>query len=62
MTDPMIAYVVSSGLATLHEVNTVYSLEDIYRLYEILKVRDYNHWKAQEVAKQRAKIKKFGVR
>lgn len=62
MTDPMIAYVVSSGLATLHEVDTVYSLEDIYKLYEILKVRDYNQWKANEVEKQKARIRKIGVR
>ena len=62
MTDPMIAYVVSSGLATLHEIDTVYSLEDVYKLYEIVKVRDYNQWKAHDVAKQKAKVKQLGVR
>ena len=58
MTDPMIAYVVSSGLATLHEIDTVYSLEDVYKLYEIVKVRDYNQWKAHDVAIRNAKAKR----
>lgn len=63
MTDPMIAYVLSSGMATLHEVDTVYSLEDVYKLYEIIKVREYNEWKYHDLIRQKNEIKKkMGIR
>lgn len=37
-----IAYVIGSGLATLHELRTVYDTEDVLDLIEIARVRDYN--------------------
>jgi len=37
-----IAYVVGSGLATLHELSTIYDTEDMLDLMEIGMVRDYN--------------------
>ncbi|WP_279379552.1 hypothetical protein [Asaia prunellae] len=37
-----IAYVVGSGLATLHELETIYDTEDLLDLMEIGQVRDFN--------------------
>jgi len=38
-----IAAAVQSGLATLHELDTVYGLEDLWDLLEINAVRVHNH-------------------
>ena len=38
--------VVSSGLATLHELQTVYGVEDCYNLAEIVSVDTHNRAKA----------------
>lgn len=40
--------VVSKKLATLHELQTVYSLDDLYDLYEIVVVNNYNEWVVTE--------------
>lgn len=37
-----VAYVIGSGLATLHELETIYDTEDLLDLMEIGQVRDYN--------------------
>jgi len=37
-----VATVVSSGLATLHELDTVYGTEDLWDLLEINAVNSYN--------------------
>ena len=34
--------VVSNKMATLHELDTVYSLEDVYDMAEIIMVDNYN--------------------
>lgn len=34
--------VLSSKMATLHELNTVYSLDDVYVMYDIIAVDNYN--------------------
>lgn len=39
---PEIAVVVSRGMATLAEMQTVYSLGDLYDMLEILAVDSYN--------------------
>lgn len=39
--------VVSLKLATLHEVQTIYSLEDVYDLMEIANVDAYNRYLLQ---------------
>jgi hypothetical protein len=45
-----IGAVVSSGLATLHELDTVYGLEDLYNLLEIAMVDAYNRHKLAEIS------------
>ena len=43
---PLLGRLVSSGLASLAELQTVYSLEDAMQLDEILKIRTYHEWLA----------------
>lgn len=38
-------------LATLHELETVYSFEDALDMAEIITVQNYNEWVAMEAAK-----------
>lgn len=38
-----IGTVVSSRLASLHELDTVLGIEDVYRLLEVIAVDDYNN-------------------
>jgi hypothetical protein len=38
----VIGVLVSRGIATLHELDTVYGIEDAYNMLEILSVDDYN--------------------
>lgn len=45
----LIGVVVSSGFATLHELQTVYSYEDMIDLYEIVLVNNYNERRMMEV-------------
>lgn len=40
----MIGAVISHKQATLHELNTVYTLEDLFDLYEIIEVDNYNKY------------------
>jgi len=40
---PILASVISSKLATLYELQTVYGLEDCYNLLEIVIVDNYNN-------------------
>jgi hypothetical protein len=44
-----VGVVVSSKLATLHELQTVYSYEDMMNLYEIYLTNTYNERRAMEV-------------
>ena len=44
---------VARRLATLHELQTVYSYEDALNLAEILTVHNYNEWLAHETAANR---------
>jgi hypothetical protein len=50
--DPLIGTLVSNKMATLHELKTVYTLDDAYDLFEILSVSRYNEFLAIEDAKQ----------
>lgn len=38
-----IATVISSGKATLHELDTVYGIEDMWMLLEVITVDNHNH-------------------
>jgi hypothetical protein len=42
---------VSSRLATLHELETVYGTEDLYDLIEVLTVDAYNQHLAEEASR-----------
>ena len=50
---PMIGSVVNSKLATLHELETVYGLEDLYNLYEIILIKTANEQKALKKAREK---------
>lgn len=50
---PLIASVVNSRLATLNELQTIYGLEDLYNLYEIVIIRIANQQKMYKKAKER---------
>jgi len=52
---PMIGAVVNSRLATLHELETVYGLEDLCNLYEIIIIRVANEQKQFDEAQQKRK-------
>ena len=45
---PIVGMVVSSRLATLHELQTVYGVQDLYGLAEVVTVDAYNRRKATE--------------
>jgi len=49
----MIGVIITRRLATLHELQTVYSLDDAADLYEIAAVNNYNEWRASEEAKRK---------
>lgn len=53
--DGRIGAVVSRRLATLHELATVYSYEDLLDLYEIIVIDNINELRALEQAKNGAK-------
>jgi hypothetical protein len=44
--------IVSRRLATLRELETIYSYEDALNLAEIIAVRNYNEWAAKEAARR----------
>ena len=48
---PLIATIVNSKLATLRELDMIYSLEDALDLCEIIAVNNYNEFKASEIKK-----------
>ncbi len=48
----LVGVILTRRLATLHELDTVYSYEDALNLAEIITVRNYNEWAAMEAAKR----------
>ena len=46
--DPLIGQIIDGGKATLHELQTVYTLEDAYTIWEACIVPKYNDWKARQ--------------
>jgi len=49
----IVGSVVYSRLATLHELETVYDLEDLYNFYEILLIKTANEQAAWRKAKEK---------
>jgi hypothetical protein len=43
---PVIGRVLSSGMAKLHELDTIYSVEDVYLMLDIIVVDAANKYKA----------------
>jgi hypothetical protein len=44
----LVGVLVGEKLATLHQLQTVYSLEDAFNLLEILTVQNYNQWAVRD--------------
>lgn len=51
--DGFIAAIVADGKATLNELKTIYSLEDAFKMWEVITVTRYNEHLAMEHAKSR---------
>ena len=51
--DNFIATIVSDGKATLHELKTVYDLEEAFLLWDCIAVSRYNNYMAQKNAQKR---------
>lgn len=49
----MIGTLIASRVATLYELQTVYSLEDAFDLYEAIAIPKYNEWKRYEIESQK---------
>jgi hypothetical protein len=47
----LVGVIAARKLATLHELQTVYSYEDALDMMEIITVQNYNEWVAGEAAK-----------
>lgn len=53
----MVAQILQSGQATLNELRTIYSLEDMYSMWEVVYVEVYNQWKVNEYRKTQQKVR-----
>lgn len=51
----MVASIIGQHMATLHELDTVYSYEDALNMSEILIVKNYNEWAAYDEAERKNK-------
>jgi hypothetical protein len=51
--DNLIGQIVASEKATLHELRTIYSLEDAFTLWEADIIPKYNEWNANKRAAER---------
>lgn len=53
--DHLVGTVIAHGKATLNELQTVYTIEDLHNLYEIIAVTKYNEFLAIDNANKKAK-------
>jgi hypothetical protein len=51
-TDGFISAIIADGKATLHELRTIYTLEDALDMWEIIAITRYNEYLAMEHAKK----------
>ncbi len=56
MTSALVAFVIHNGRATLADLRRYYSLEDLYRLWEIDYVPMYNAWYDGERRKEKDRL------
>ena len=54
----LIGTLIASRMATLHELQTVYCLEDAYDMYEAYIIPKYNEWRQMQVLKAKSRTKK----
>ena len=40
----MVGAIIGEGSAKLHELRTVYTLEDAFDMYEVIDTRKFNEW------------------
>jgi hypothetical protein len=55
--DGFFGTIIASGKATLHELRTIYTLEDAFLIWEAVVIPKYNEYMAAEEAKKRAERK-----
>jgi hypothetical protein len=51
--DGLIGTIIAGGKASLHELRTIYTLEDGFLLYESIVIPRYNEWLAAQDADKR---------
>lgn len=54
----MVAQVIESGKASLRELREVYSMEDLYNLWEVTYTLKYNQWVRSERIRKEAEMRK----
>lgn len=59
LTHELVSFVVHNGRATLAELRTVYSYEDLFRLWEIDYVPMYNVWYDGERRREKDRLNKL---
>ena len=59
MTSETVSSIVHSGRATLNELRTIYSYEDMFRLWEIDYVPAYNSWYEGERRREKDRLNKL---
>lgn len=52
---PVIGLLIANGIATLHELKTIYSMEDAMDMYEAFVIPKFNEWRELESAKRSKK-------
>lgn len=50
---PILGFLVSRRVCSLHELRTIYSLQDAYWMYESVAVPKYNEWKESKAYEAR---------
>lgn len=52
---PVIGLLIAYRIATLHELKTIYSMEDAMDMYEAFAIPKFNEWRELESAKRSKK-------
>lgn len=55
---PLFGMLISRRICTLHELRTIYSLEDAMYMYEALMVPEFNKWREMKAQESKAKAKR----
>lgn len=49
----LVGVLIANRVATLYELQTIYSLEDAMDMYEAIAVPKYNEWKSYQIESQK---------